>query len=171
VAETLSFEDVYSAHADSIYRFCLSQVRNPAVAEDLAAETFTSAFSAYARVNPGTDMVRPWLFRIARNVVIDRGRRLARRLRALSLLAARPSPGRSIEEAAQQRAELRAVVAAITELGARDRVLVGLRVGAALPFADIAEVLGISEVAARTATHRALQRVRAAVDIGVEDNR
>ena len=161
------FEIVYRVHVDAVYRFCLSQVRNPALAEDLAADTFTSAYAAYPRVQPASNVVRPWLFRIARNQTIDHGRRFRRGLRAIGVLQARPAEARSVENAAQQRDDLRRVVAAITTLRPRDRVLVGLRVASALPFSEIAEIVGISEVAARAATHRALERVRA----GMEDQR
>ncbi len=61
------------------------------------------------------------------------------------------------------RAELREAVAAVRGLGRRDRELVALRCAGGLSYAEIADLLGISEDAARTATHRALLRVRAAL--------
>src|SRR5690242_11822553 len=73
------FEEVYRAHLARVYLFCLSQVRNAADAEDLAAESFASAFAAYAKTAPPADRVLPWLLRIARNAVIDHYRRTSRR--------------------------------------------------------------------------------------------
>ncbi|MBV8445544.1 MAG: hypothetical protein JOZ92_06475 [Candidatus Dormibacteraeota bacterium] len=58
------------------------------------------------------------------------------------------------------RDELRAAVAAIGRLRARDRLLVGLRVAAGLDWAEIGSVAGMSADAARMATARALAKVR-----------
>jgi RNA polymerase sigma-70 factor (ECF subfamily) len=160
---TLSFEQVYREHSSLVYRFCLSLVRDPAEAEDVAAEVFVSALASYERTLPGPGEVRPWLLRIARNEVIDRDRRRRRR----SVLLARFFSGRSeadpqinIEAQVLVRDELRGVLDAMRRLSARDRQLVGLRLAADLPYAEIAEVLGMSEHAVTVATRRALQKLR-----------
>jgi hypothetical protein len=46
------FDDLYSCHAGSVHRFCLSQVGDAALAEDLTHETFARAFAAHERVSP-----------------------------------------------------------------------------------------------------------------------
>ena len=46
------FDEVYRQLAGPVYRFCLSQVGEPAAAEDVAAQAFASAFAAYQRVRP-----------------------------------------------------------------------------------------------------------------------
>jgi RNA polymerase sigma factor (sigma-70 family) len=154
----LSFEDVYVRYADPVYRFCLSQVREPAAAEDVAADVFASAFAAYpAKLGEGD--VRPWLFRIARNAVIDRQRHA--RVHARWMRTHRVDPNRNdVERTAEIRQTLRAVLAAVGRLDSRDRLLVGLRIAAGLPYAEIGAVLQMNENAARMATHRALERVR-----------
>ncbi len=55
------FDDVYRDHAGSVHRFCVSQVGDPALAEDLTHETFTRALAAYQRVRPDPATVRSWL--------------------------------------------------------------------------------------------------------------
>jgi RNA polymerase sigma-70 factor (ECF subfamily) len=69
-----------------------------------------------------------------------------------------------VETVAALRAELRDVLQAVGRLGGRDRELLGLRVAAGLSYAEIAATVGTTEQAARTATHRALVRVRAALE-------
>ncbi len=161
---SVEFEDVYRRHADALYRFCLSQVGDPHLAEDVAADALTAAFGAWARVGPGADGVRPWLFRIARNAAVDRHRRRTRGRRATALLAAGSAGPAEVEARAELRHDLRAVVTAIAALPRRDRQLIGLRVAAGLPFSDVAAVMGMKETAARMATHRALAKVRAWVE-------
>jgi RNA polymerase sigma-70 factor (ECF subfamily) len=160
---TLSFEQVYREHASCVYRFCLSLVRDPGEAEDVAAEVFVSALASYERTQPDAADVRSWLLRIARNEVIDRDRRRKRR----SLLLARffsggseVDPDTNVEAQVVLRDELRGVLDVIGRLSSRDRQLVGLRLAADLPYAEIAAVLGMSEHAVTVATRRALQRLR-----------
>jgi len=151
------FEAVYHDLKGPVFRFCLAQLGDAAAAEDLAADVFAAAWAAFRRSPPEPDGVRPWLFRIARNGAIDRSRR--RRTQA-SLLARLRGDAVSVEETAEVRDELRAAVAAIGRLRARDRLLVGLRVAAGLDWAEIGSVAGMSADAARMATARALAKVR-----------
>jgi RNA polymerase sigma-70 factor, ECF subfamily len=157
------FEQVYQEHAVRVYRYCLSQVGNPSDAEDLAAEVFAAAFAAYGDARLTAGVVLPWLLRIARNEVIDHHRRRSRR----SALLARFFGGESdldrsvdVEGEVVVRDELRQVVTAMRRLSARDRTLIGLRIAAGLPYAEVGQVVGVSEHAATVATKRALQRLR-----------
>ena len=161
--EPLDFEEVYRRHADSVYRFCLVLLREPGAAEDLAADVFASAYAAYRTAAPDEGGVRAWLFRIARNAAIDRARRGGRLRRLLPLLA-QPANHHDVERTAEIRHDLRTALDAIARLPARDRMLVGLRIGAGLGYAEVGTVAGMSENAARMATSRALQRVRQEVE-------
>jgi RNA polymerase sigma-70 factor, ECF subfamily len=160
---THSFEQVYREHAGCVYRFCLSLVRDPAEAEDVAAEVFVSALASYERTGPGPAEVRPWLLRIARNEVIDRDRRRRRRSALLARFfsgGSEADPDVNVEAQVVIREELRGVLEAMSRLSSRDRQLVGLRLAADLPYADIASVLGMTEHAVTVATRRALDRLR-----------
>jgi RNA polymerase sigma factor (sigma-70 family) len=155
------FDEVYRDHADAVYRFCVSQVRDAATAEDIAGDVFAAAFAAYGRARPDPAGVRPWLFRIARNAVIDQYRREGRRQSLLARIGRDRTFPDTVEESAEQRFDLRSICAALETLRERDRQLVGLRVAGGLSFAEVGQVLGLREGAARMATQRALERVRA----------
>ena len=155
------FEEVYREHADAVYRFCVSQLRDQATAEDVTGDVFAAAFAAYERVRPEPDGVRTWLFRIARNAVIDQYRRDGRRRSLLSRIGHNREFPSTVEETAEVRNDLRSVCTAIESLHERDRQLVGLRVAAGLSYAEVAAVVNMREGAARMATHRALEHVRA----------
>jgi RNA polymerase sigma-70 factor (ECF subfamily) len=161
-----SFAAVYEAHAAAVYRYCLSQLGDPCAAEDAAAEAFSKACSAWPRLaETDPDGIRRWVFAIARNAVVDSHRRRRRRARLSGRLGRNGhARGADVEAVAALRAELRQVLAAVGELGSRDRELLGLRVAAGMSYAEIAATVGTTEQAARTATHRALQRVRAALE-------
>lgn len=155
------FDEVYTEHADSVYRFCVSQLGDPVTAEDVTSDVFAAAFIAYERVRPDPAGIRTWLFRIARNAVIDQYRREGRRRSLLTRIGhAREFPD-TVEERSEQRDDLRSVIDAVGSLRERERQLVGLRVAGGLSHAEIAAVMGMREGAARTAVHRALAHVRA----------
>ncbi|MGH7746692.1 MAG: RNA polymerase sigma factor [Candidatus Dormibacteria bacterium] len=158
VAAHPPFEDVYALHVAAVYRFCLSQVREPFEAEDATADVFTAALKAYDRVRPGA-WVGYWLFRIAQNTVVSHHRRRARQSRMSWLLGSRP-PEPDLQLEAGIRQELREVAAAIATMRRRDRTLIGLRLAAQLSYEEIAAVLGMNEAAAKMATHRALKALR-----------
>lgn len=168
------FSGVYERHADAVYRFCLALLGDPATAEDVAAEAFSNACAAWPRQPEMDDAgVRRWIFRVARNAAIDHVRRQRRRALLLGRLGrlggssnGHVPHGVDVETVAAIRAELRQVLHAVGGLKRRDRELVGMRVAAGLSYAEIAEVVGTSEQAARTATHRALTRVRQAIGEG-----
>ncbi|MGH7722488.1 MAG: RNA polymerase sigma factor [Candidatus Dormibacteria bacterium] len=155
------FDEVYRENADAVYRFCVSQLRDAATAEDVAADVFAAAYAAYERVHPDPAGVRTWLFRITRNAVIDQYRREGRRRSLVARLGRDRRFPDSVEESVEQRTDLRSVCEALETLRERDRQLVGLRIAGGLSFAEIAGVLRMREGAAKMATHRALERVRA----------
>jgi len=162
------FAQVYEANAAAVYRYCLAQLGDAGAAEEAAADAFGNAYAAWPSFgDDDPEGARRWIFRIARNAAVDQHRRRRRRSLLLGRLGGVATV--DVETVAALRAELRSALAAVGALGRRDRELVSLRVAAGLSFAEIAELVGISEQAARTATHRALQRVRAA--LRAEDGR
>jgi RNA polymerase sigma-70 factor (ECF subfamily) len=155
------FDEVYREHADAVYRFCVSQLRDSETAEDITADVFAAAYAAYDRVHPNAPGVRTWLFRIARNAVIDQYRREGRRRSLLARVGRDRAFPESVEETVEQRSDLRSICEALETLRDRDRQLVGLRIAGGLSFAEVGAVLGMREGAAKMATHRALEHVRA----------
>jgi RNA polymerase sigma-70 factor (ECF subfamily) len=157
----LPFEEVYAKYAERVFRFCLWQVQDPALAEDIAAETFISAYAAYEKRQPAPDGVRLWLFRIARNLVVDHRRRESRLDRIVQKLGrANNNRVESIEQVAETHAELAQMLKVLAKMKKRDAKLIALRAGAELSTHEVAALLGMSEKAVRNATARALVRFR-----------
>jgi len=158
------FDEVYATNAASVYRFCLSQVADAEAAADLTQDAFVKALAAYERVRPDRASIRTWLVSIARNCCIDRHRQNGRwHLLFRHLQQSRDRP-MDVEQLAHDRAQLRRVNAAVGTLNGRDRELIGLRVAADLSYREVAEVLGISEQAAKVATFRALKKLRSKLE-------
>ena len=80
-----AFNDLVLLHQDGVYRLCLRMLASPAAAEDATQDAFVSAWQNIGRLRG--ERFRPWLFRIAANLCLDRLRGQARR------------PARSLESA------------------------------------------------------------------------
>ena len=72
--ESAAFGLLYDRHVAAVYRFVYYRVRDDAEAEDLTSDVFMRALKAMPRYEPRQAFLA-WLYRIARNAVIDRARR------------------------------------------------------------------------------------------------
>jgi len=62
---------IYDSFFDPIYQFLHWRVNDPAVAEDLTSEVFLKLLTALQDARAPRDTLRGWLFRVARNVLVD----------------------------------------------------------------------------------------------------
>jgi RNA polymerase sigma-70 factor (ECF subfamily) len=76
--EAEAFGVLYDRYVDAVYRYVFYRVRNEAEAEDVTSEVFMRALRAIPKYEPRQAFLA-WLYRIARNAVIDRSRRQASR--------------------------------------------------------------------------------------------
>jgi RNA polymerase sigma factor (sigma-70 family) len=151
----------YEAYGEPLYGYLRFHLPSPDLAEDLTAEVFLRALRSFDRYDPSAGSPRAWLFRIAQNLLRDHQRQASRR-RTLPISAMwdleceAPSP----EERLLWEEEVAGLLAAMGELSASDREVIGLCYGSELSMAEAGEVLGLSAAATRTRLWRALGRLR-----------
>ena len=156
VSGRADFTAIYREYAPHIYRYCYRCLGSKEDAEDATSQTFTQALAHLDRLRD--DNVRPWLYRIAHNVVIDMTRR-KRPVQSLNDERSGPIDIPGVESELDRR-ELHVLLdGAMASLSERDRQLVYLRL-AGLSGAEIAHVLNCSHAAVRVAHLRALDRLR-----------
>ena len=128
---------------------------NRAIAEELVQEAFARVWASPQTPRAEPDF-RRWLYRAITNLVRDYHRR--RLLEATIRFWAPPAvdPLDEVVHRAQDRALLRALLAAPFA----DRQAIYLHYFDGLSFAEVGEVVGASEAAARVRVHRALKRLR-----------
>lgn len=121
--------------------------------EDLAQETFLRALKRWDTFKQGTNL-RAWLLRIAANAFFDIKRK-QQTLKIAPLQAEVASDSAPVETALELREQGVLVRAAMEELTELTRMVFHLRVTEDLSFREIAELAGITEVAARWHMHQA----------------
>jgi RNA polymerase sigma-70 factor (ECF subfamily) len=158
------FEALYRSSRDDLYGYVATLLRDPAAAEDVTALAFERAYRRRRTFDRRRGEERAWLFGIARNAALDE----LRRRRRLAELAAEPGGPEETEPTVVDGAEVAlkrtAVRAALAQLSAREREIVGLKFHAGLSNAEIAKVLGVSESNAGTLLYRTLQKLRERCD-------
>jgi RNA polymerase sigma factor (sigma-70 family) len=160
--ESLAFAAVFDRHYDAVHRYLARRVGFD-LADDLAAETFTTAFDVRRRYDTAHPDARPWLFGIATNLLRHHRRGEARRLRAYARLD-RPDEADDAFGGVEARLDASRAGSAIAEalmrlsVGERDVLL--LFAWADLRYEEIAVALRIPVGTVRSRLHRARHRVR-----------
>ena len=154
------FEDLYREFLPRIYGYALAQLRNAAEAEDVTAQVFVNAFRAYDRFEPTAATPAAWLFRIARNVILDLHRRAGVRDRVEQEVGRSLGAGPDPSEVAEDRILFAELLVAVRRLPDRQREVVALRHRSDLSFLEIGELMDCSEDAAKMLYHRALKALR-----------
>lgn len=68
------FLEMYDGFSDELFRFCLSKTRNRDLSLDIVQEAFIKTWD-YMRKGEEVRMARAFLYRIARNLIIDHSRK------------------------------------------------------------------------------------------------
>jgi RNA polymerase sigma factor (sigma-70 family) len=161
------FEAWFHDHRSVVYRYVRFRVATREAAEDVTSDVFMKALRSLHRYNPDLASPRTWLLRIARNAVTDHLRSLRRRGslhvsldRVPDLAAELPSQ----EERVVREERIQRLLNGTQTLRRADQEIVALRFGSGLDNSEIAEHLGISNNAVAVRLHRALKRLKAAVE-------
>jgi RNA polymerase sigma factor (sigma-70 family) len=152
------FEQLYDEHAQALYGFLAYRTGDPALAEDLLADTFEKALRSRRRFNPARGTAKNWLYSIALNALRDHLRRRAAAERASERLA---MPGEAEPESAEEtfaaRDELMRALGALSE---EEREVVALRYGADMTMPDIAKLKSEKLTTIEGRVYRALRKLR-----------
>ncbi|HUS62315.1 MAG TPA: sigma-70 family RNA polymerase sigma factor, partial [Acidimicrobiales bacterium] len=132
-----AFGRIFDAYAGPIHRFIASRVYRPSDAEDLTQLIFVKALEALPRYEARGIPFGGWLFRLARNAIIDQVRT---RRDHLSLVAAttRATEDAGPEAMAFLRDDLDRVAGALSDLTDDQREVIELRFFAGLSVHETA---------------------------------
>ena len=152
---TGSFDQVVRQRETQVLRTAFRMLGNWADAEDVAQEVFLR-LHRHGLEFANDAAAGGWLYRVTVNLCLDRTRS-ARPSQELPELASRD---RSAETAVLMEENKQRLMAALATLPAKERAAVVLREIEGLSTAEVAEVLGSSEVTVRSQISKALVRLR-----------
>jgi RNA polymerase sigma factor (sigma-70 family) len=139
-----------------VYAYVAYRIGDGADAEDVTSDTFERALRYRKSYDPSRGEPISWLLGIARRCIDDS---YNQRVELVDQPPELQAPG-DLEEDTAGRLRL---AAAMAGLGEREQELVALRYGADLTARQIGELLGLQTNAVEVALHRALGRLRDAL--------
>ena len=150
-------EAVYRRHAQTVYKFLLSQCHSAQMAEELTQETFYQAVRSIDRFDGGCK-VSVWLCQIAKHLWYQQLRKARRETELPEETALPPLP--SAEDEAVGRAGQVELLQQIHSLPEPGREVVYLRAFGGLSFREIGDVLGKTETWARVTFYRGKEQLK-----------
>lgn len=152
------FAPLYERYFGDIFRFILRRAQDRDLTADLTQQTFLKAMLGLPKYEPRGLPFRAWLYRIALNEL----RMFWRKRREVRIDLAHAEARLLSEEigVADDDGSLKRLANALSRLDEDRSRLIELRYMDGLSFAELGQVLGIGEDAAKMRTHRALGQLR-----------
>jgi RNA polymerase sigma-70 factor (ECF subfamily) len=161
---TDAFGRIFDEYVGPIHRFIASRVNRPSDAEDLTQLVFVKALEALPRYEARGIPFGGWLFKLARNAIIDQ---IRTRRDHLSLVTAvtRATDEAGPEAMATLRDDLEEVGRALADLTDDQREVIELRFFAGLSVYEAAAAMGRQEGTIRGLQFRAIASLRRSLAI------
>lgn len=162
----LDFGALFDLYYPKLYRYVRYRVSSLQEAEDLTALSFERAMMHQASYDPAKGAFSTWLFRIARNAVINHQTQRRQRGMAVDLeeIADLPAETQSPEEAVLHKETLRRLLQQVSTLSLRDQDIIALKFAGRLTNREIAETLDLKEKTVSVILLRALRKLRQRVE-------
>jgi RNA polymerase sigma-70 factor (ECF subfamily) len=162
-----AFGRIFDEYHEPIYRFIANRVNRPTDAEDLTQLVFVKALEALPRYELRGVPFGGWLFRLARNTVIDHSR--TRHDHAnLDAAVHHAADAAGPDEVAAMRQDLDAVARALMSLTDDQREAIELRFFAGLSTRETAVVMGRQEGTVRGLQFRAIAALRRSLGMDLD---
>lgn len=160
--------DLVAAYQDRLFTYAFHMLGGSDDALDVTQEAFVKAYTTlsgkYDAERCRTLEVRPWLYRIVRNLALNKLR--SRKRRDDALVNMKDNLPAQVFDTGNDLTRASAIRAALAELGRESRELIILRFTEQYTYAEIATVTGSSESALRGKVYRALRKLRKIMEDG-----
>ena len=158
--------DLVAAYRDRLFTYAFHMLGGSDDALDVTQEAFVKAYTTltgkYDEERCRTLEIRPWLYRIVRNLALNKLRSHKRMAGA----AQQMKEDLQAQSFVPQNDRTRAIRTALEKLGRESRELIILRFIEQYTYAEIAAVTGSSESALRGKVYRAVRKLRKIMEDG-----
>lgn len=162
-ADKHAFSALYDALAPTVYSVCLSVLRNPALAEEVAQDVFVEVWTSAAKFDPQRGNARSWVGRLAHGRAVDKLRshvaavqRDDRDSKLEHATFAEP-----IEDEALNNVEAHLLRRAVDEIGEPHSTAVALAFFDGLTHAELAESTGVPLGTVKTRVRDGIKKLKA----------
>jgi RNA polymerase sigma-70 factor (ECF subfamily) len=152
-----AFAKLYDSYVDRVYRFIYFRVGNEQMAEDLSSQVFLKAWEHLGRYEIRGLSFGAWLFRIARNLVIDYYRTKKDHDSLEEDGVVETDPALTVDGKIDAEFEAAWLRSAMKHLTDDQRTVLTLKFIEGLSTAEISEVMGKRQGAVRALQLRGLQ--------------
>lgn len=154
-----TYQQLYTAYHDKVYRLALRITQDPGLAEDVAQEVHIKCWKNRDKLeeaaSPGA-----WIMRVARNLSIDkiRSRKPAAELDSVAYAA--PSTDITPARAAEVENMMNHLRSFVSELPVKQREIFQLRELEGMQYKEISEILSVSVDEVKVSLFRARRKIR-----------
>jgi len=150
---------IYETYFDRIYRYIFLRIGNQAESEDLTQQVFMNALQSISSFRWRGAPFSSWLFRIARNQIIDHQRKFSRvQTTPLEMPLGREDIDPA--EVVEQELAIRKVREAMKGLTQLQQEVLSLRFAGEMSTRETARIMGKREGAVKALQHSALAALR-----------
>ena len=157
------FGNLYDKHVDEIYRFIFLKVSTREIAQDITAETFRKGWQAFKK-NPKMDNPRAYLYRIARNLVIDHYRTKKQHITDQEIINELEDHSKDLQDKAAEAKEMAKIKEAMENLKDSYQDIIIYKYLEEMSNSEIARIMDKSEGAVRVTAHRAINALEKEVE-------
>lgn len=155
--EAEAVAEIYRQHSPNIFRYFYFRLRDQAVAEDLTGEVFLRMVQGLPNYKDYGAPIAAWLFRIARDRLVDYFRRSKQTSEELPEQLHDPQP--DLESQAVDQSKYQALMDSLETLTEEQQLVVQLRFVEGLSVDETARLLQKKAGAIRALQHRALRNL------------
>ena len=153
-----AFAELYRELVDPVFRYLYWSTGSREDAEDLTEEVFLKCLVNIAAFKPDRGPFKAWIFRIARNLLIDHRRRGSRR-KSEALGEEIDDGTEPLPQRLEKEERARALHECLEALPSIQKQVITMKYFAGMSNAEVAKALGRSEGAVNALQHRALRRL------------
>jgi len=153
-----AFSDLYNTYFEKIYVFVYYRVSHKEVAEDLTEDVFLKAYQQLKNLTT-TDAFQGWLYKIARNRIIDYYRSKKESV-AIEGLENSLSYEQALVDVIELEAQQKIFLQLLSELAPEQQSVIKMKFIEELDNDAIAASLGKTEGAIRVIQHRAINKLK-----------
>jgi RNA polymerase sigma-70 factor (ECF subfamily) len=154
--------ELYDRYHEDVFRYIWARVSNQQLAEDLTGEVFIRMVTHLPKYRSSGTPFAAWLYRIARNLVVDHYRKVSNRYEMLPIDEIETLPGeeQSVANQVENQLFVEQVHGAIKQLKPDRQDIIILRFIIGLPSQTVADILGKTLGSIKVKQHRAIKELR-----------